>query len=146
MLTSKNGENKVELISDSSYHTQREFMSETKDDEFIFPCINTVGKDAIYIKYWYSNRIDRGHFGLPKVIFSMGRSASTLIDRKGEMGLTQFAYAIIDDVNNLENIKKAMDSEKFIELMKYSDSINSQRYNRRIIATFRKDFWKEFID
>ena len=30
--------------------------------------------------------------------------------------------------------------------MKYVDGVDSQRYNRRIISEFKKDFWKQFVD
>jgi len=144
-IIAKGDDNCVNMISNSSYHISIKYMSETETDEFKYPCISTVGKGCNYIKKWYSSTNKRGHFGLPKVIFSMGRSGSTLIDSIGEYGVTQFAFAIVDEHQHLKNIKKAMDSEKFINLMKSADSVNSQRYNRKIISTFRKDFWKEFI-
>ena len=81
----------------------------------------------------------------PKVIFANGASG-VVIDYNGDLGLTEFAYAIIDEVENLENIKNALLSEKFIKkVMNFKNSLGD-KYNRKIIATFRKDFWKEFID
>ena len=72
-------------------------------------------------------------------------SAGVATDINGEFGLTQFTYAIVDKTENLEKIKKAMISERFIKnIMGYRDNVN-HKYNRKIIATFRKDFWKEFI-
>jgi len=59
--------------------------------------------------------------------------------------MNEFASAIVDDVENLSNIQKAMVHPDFIELMKYADGVSGQRYNRRVIALLRKDFWKEFI-
>lgn len=144
-IIAKPNEEKVTIISNSSYHTSREYISEEKTDIFKYPCINTVGKDGEYIRYFYSSINNKGHFGQTKVIFSMGRSGSSIVDKKGEYGVTQFAFAIVDDIENLDNIKKAIESPKFIELMKYADSITAQRYNRKIMSTFRKDFWKEFI-
>jgi type II restriction/modification system DNA methylase subunit YeeA len=63
--------------------------------------------------------------------------------------MTQWAYAIVDEIENLENIKKAMESEKFNKLMSLTDGVTGvgrHRYNRKVISTFRKDFWKEFLD
>jgi hypothetical protein len=56
-----------------------------------------------------------------------------------------FSAAIIDEVSNLENIKKALTSESFLNLMK-SVKFKNDIYDYRIISTFRKDFWKEFIN
>jgi hypothetical protein len=45
---------------------------------------------------------------------------------------------------NLENIKKAFDSMEFRNLME-SCAVGQLTVNYKIISTFRKDFWKEFI-
>ena len=40
-----------------------------------------------------------------------------------------------------------MQSKEFVELMKFCDVGGLKvTYNHRVIALFRKDFWKEFID
>ena len=144
-IVATDNEERVTIISNSSYHTSREYMSEQKTDVFKYPCINTVGTNGEYIRTFYSSINNKGHFGIPKVIFSMGRSGSSIVDSNGEYGVTQFAFAIVDCVENLENIKMAIESPKFIELMKSADSITAQRYNRKIMSTFKKDFWKDFI-
>lgn len=82
---------------------------------------------------------------VPKVIWSNGLGTYPIIDKSGEYGLTQFAYGIVDDVENLESIKKAMESTKFIDLMKYVKYTNN-KYNYKIIGLFKKDFYKYFLD
>ena len=141
-LVAKNDEEKVKLIADSSYHTQRtEQMSKTQTNEFIHPCVYTVG--ALNVGYWYSNVKKEGHF-VPKVIWGNGLS-DVIVDEKGEYGLTQFAYAIEDDIKNLKHIQQALKSKKFKEeVMGYTKGVG-HIYNRKIIATFRKDFWVEFL-
>jgi hypothetical protein len=67
------------------------------------------------------------------------------IDFTGQYGLTQFAYAIIDDAENLTKIKDCMDSDKFVNLMKLCYMSSGNRFDRKVLSTFRKDFWKEFI-
>jgi len=143
-VLAKTGEETCEVISNSSYHTQRiEWMNSVQEAEFKYPCVYTILKDGTINFYW--SRINsNGHFGIPKVIWSNGTSA-TLVDLEGKYGLTQFAYAIIDEVNNLHNIKKAMDSEKFIKLMEVCQLIGKHRYHFKAISLFRKDFWKDFI-
>jgi len=141
-LIAKPNEEKVKVIEDSTYHTQRNHMSEVKVGEFKYPCVYTTTKDGS-INLWYSS-IRKEHFDVPKVIWSNGMAPSVVIDKKGQYGLSQFAYAIVDTPENLEMIQKAMESEKFLELMQNSQGKN-QKYNRKVISLFRKDFWKEFV-
>ena len=102
----------------------------------------TINKDGS-INFIYSNNID-GHFGIPKVIWSNG-AGDPIIDEKGKYGLTQFAYAIVDDKQNLQKIKEAMINKKFINLMKYLVFKENHTYNYKIIALFKKDFYKSFL-
>lgn len=143
-LLAKEGEEKVNIIYDSRYHHQKPHMSSTKTSEFKYPCIWTI-KSGDIVKLWYSN-IDRGHFGTPKFIWGNGvcSSIGNIIDYNGDYGLTEFAYAIIDDVENLKNIKKCFDSKEFQNLMKLAPNRNNN-YNRKVISLFKKDFWKYFI-
>ena len=52
-------------------------------------------------------------------------------------------YKIKDSVKNLSYIENAMKDSKFIDLMTYVKFTNN-KYNHKIIGTFKKDFWKEF--
>lgn len=144
-LVAKDGEERVNLIWDSTYHTQKEHVVKEVTAENKYPVIYTVKSPdkGCIPTFWYSNH-DKKHFGIPKVVWANGASG-VFVDEQGSYGLTQFAYAIIDDVSNLENIKKAMMTDKFIkEVMGFKKSLGD-KYNRKIISTFRKDFWKEFI-
>ena len=59
---------------------KKEQMSKTQTTEHIYPCIYLTYKDGSY-KLWYSNTKSKGHFGIPKVIFSNGRNFNTIIDK-----------------------------------------------------------------
>lgn len=145
-LVAKSGEDKVTLLNNSMYHHQRDFMSPNNIDDFIYPVVYTVkSPDKGNIpRIWYSSRNDRGHYGLSKIIWGTG-ATGIFIDINGEYAMSEFSSAIIDDVENLENIKNAMQTEKFIRnIMGFKHSLGD-KYNRKVIATFRKDFWKEFI-
>lgn len=146
-LIAKDGEEKVELIHDeSSYAHRKKYMSKTEGDEFIYPCVYTVNsKDQP--KIWYSKINDKGHFGKSKVIWSNGRisSVGTFIDTNGEYGLMEYSSAIIDKDENLINIKRALDSKEFRNLMELC-AVGMLTINHKIVSTFRKDFWKEFIN
>ena len=108
LLVSKNNEQKVNLLySRSAYGTDKINVSKSQGGEFIYPCVYTVN----YLSqptFHYSNTNQNGHFGIPKVIWSNGRisSVGSYIDEMGEFGLTQFSYAIVDDVENLPFITR----------------------------------------
>jgi hypothetical protein len=143
-LIAKNGDEKVEVLRNSSYHHQRPHMSKNNFGDFIHPCVYTILKDGT-INLWYSNTNENGHFNITKVIWSNGIS-TPILDINGEYGLTEFSYAIVDDVENLDDIKRALINPKFIELMSNSDGESGHRYNTKTIETFRKDFYKQFLN
>jgi len=119
------------------------YMRRIMDGDFVYPCIYTIIKDGT-INLWWSS-VKKGHFGIPKVMWSNGQASPATLDIDGKYGLTQFAYAIIDDMDNLKNIELAMKSDKFIKLMKNCYMSSGNRFDRKVLSTFRKDFWKEFI-
>jgi hypothetical protein len=148
LLTKKE---KVEIIHDwSMYETRKAYMVDEnkvnvkeKNDIFKYPIINTVTqKEGCNILY---SKEKKGHFGIPKVIWSNGAGTYPIIDDKGIYGLTQFAYAIVDKKQNLQKIKDAMNNKKFIDLMKYLNFKKDNKYNYKIIALFKKDFYKYFL-
>ena len=118
-LIAKDGEETVEMIhSYSNYETRKSWMSKSQTNEFTYPVVYTVD----YLSqptFYYSSTNQKGHYGKPKVIWSNGRISSigNYVDSNGEYALTQFAYAIVDTVENLNNIKTALDSKKFKNLM-----------------------------
>jgi hypothetical protein len=145
-LVAKDGEERVNIIySRTIYGNDKPNMSKIKTEKFTYPCVYTVkSPDKNNIPgLWYSNE-DKGHFGIPKIIFASGASG-VLVDQKGDYGIMNFGAGISDNIENLENIKTAIQTEKFIkDIMGFKHSLGD-KYNKKIIATFRKDFWKEFI-
>ena len=143
-LIAKNGDT-VKILRDCSYHTQKEYVNGKQTEEFKYPCVYMMPKDGVP-KLKYSKINTKGHFGIPKLIWSNGRitSVGSLIDANGEYGITEFAYAIIDIPENLPRIKHAFDHKNFRKLMEEC-SISDMSINRKVIALFRKDFWKEFL-
>ena len=144
-LLAKPNEERVEVLySSSKYEIRNKHMSSEKGGDFIFPCSYTINSKS-EPKLWYSS-IKKEFFGTPKLIWSNGRISSigSYIDDKGEFGLTQYSYAIVDEVKNLPLIKKAFDSEEFRTLMEHC-AVAQNTINYKIISLFRKDFWKEFV-
>lgn len=143
-LSAKDGEDKVEILhSYSAYETRKSYVSNEKSFEFNNPCVYTITqKDGINL-FW-SNTKDNGHFNTPKVIWSNGLGTYPIVDLDGQYALTQFSYAIEDTIENLENIKQALESDRFLKLMGYAKFTNN-KYDHKVISTFKKDFWKFFI-
>lgn len=143
LLTTDDNEKVNILHSYSAYEPRKVFMSKKASIDHIYPCVYMVSYKNIPTFLW-SNRNDRGHFGRSKVIWASG-SSGIIVDEDGEYALTPFSCAIIDSVENLENIKKALESEKFIKnIMLFKNGLG-HKYNNKLISMLRKDFWKEFI-
>jgi len=150
-----NSENKVETIYNCDYHimnkknmfrknkseTNEEYKKRANENGYIYPCCYTITiKNGTSFRY---TNVKKGHFGITKLIWSNGAGTYPIIDKNGEYGLTQFSYAIVDTEENLEKIKKIMESKEFIELMRYV-KYTEHKYEYKVIKTFKKDFWKEF--
>jgi hypothetical protein len=146
-LIAKNKEECVNVMhSSSSYETRKNYMSRNKENTHIYPCIYTIKNKDIPTFYFSSNN-QKGHFGISKLIWSNGRiiSVGSYIDKNGNYGLTQFSSAIVDTETNLPNIKMAFDSKEFRSLME-DCAVSDMSINRKVIATFRKDFYKQFLN
>jgi hypothetical protein len=135
---------KINLLnSESTYAHRKPHMSKIRSEEYIYPCVYTITqKDGV--KFWYS-KTNNGHIGQPKVIWSNGLGTYPIVDIKGQYGLMEYSFAIIDEPENLSLIKKVMESDIFTKLM---DSVRftNHRYQWKTIGTFKKDFWKYFLD
>ena len=144
-LLAKNEEDQIEIIhSYSEYETRKDFINKEKTGKFKYPvfyCINQGDNSTIF----YSSE-KKGHFGISKFIWSNGYipSFGCVVDPNGEYGMTQFCYAIVDEPKNLDNIKKAFDSKAFRDLM-FDCKMSENSLNRKVLALFRKDFYKDFI-
>jgi hypothetical protein len=138
LLDLTHGDDKIDTIMDSSYHTQRDFLSKNKTEEFKYPIIYTVKSSGEPV-FWYSKINDRGHFGIPKLVFSNGAGSGVFIDEDGSYGLSQFSYGIVDrDVYQLNFIKNIMIDKKFINLLGYG---SGSKYNKNILRIFEKKSW-----
>ena len=143
LLANENEEKVNVCYSRSNYGSDKKHISKNRDSKHKYPVIYTTKKDGS-INKWWSSRNGNGHYGISKVIFTNGIS-TPLLDLEGSYAHSQFAYSIVDSKANLPKIKKALESDKFIELMKHADGNVGHRYNRRVMAEFRKDFWKDFV-
>lgn len=145
-LVAKEGEEKAEVLdSQSAYESRKEWISHEKKNGFKYPVAHGISVEGIP-SLIYSNTEKNGMFGIPKVIFGR-RTCGTLVDRTGEFACSQHTSAVVDDIGNLDRINKCFQSKEFIKLMSYCNwnSTAPDRYNKNMIALFRKDFWKAFV-
>jgi hypothetical protein len=91
----------------------------------------------------YSSRNDKGHFGIPKVIFGESGVYDVIIDMDGKYGMTQCAMAIpVESYEEAEKIKNVLLSDEFNKIIK-STSFGNFRIDWRMFTYFKKDWWKE---
>lgn len=146
-LIAKDDEEKVEVIHSYSYEPRKEYMSDDNNENFKYPCVYSIKKGGI-ATFKYSSVNNKGHFKIPKIILGNGANPTYLIDRIGEYGMTQWVFGIVDDVENFEQIEKALQSDKMKEITqatKFVSTNGNPIIYPKIISLFRKDFWKEFI-
>ena len=140
--TLTNSADKCTIVhSESAYETRKPWMSKTKNGEFVNPVVYSVNRQNVEKLMW-SNRTDRGHFGIPKVIFGSG-ATGFIIDETGKYGLTQWAKAISDDVENLKQICDVLNSVEFMKVIR-ACSVGKAEINIKMLKLFNKDFWKHF--
>lgn len=135
---------KCEIIySPSAYEHRKKWMSKIKNDNFKYTCIHSTPKNGV--RYMYSKVNDRGHFGVPKIIFGETGIYNSIIDINGDYGLTNGCIGIkIEDIQTGNNYKRILESDGFKDIIK-SCSFSSFRVDWNIFKNFKKDFWKEFI-
>ena len=132
----------VKIFMNSAYHAIRDYISDKKTEKFKYPCVHSTPKKEI--RYRYSSRNDKGHFGVPKVIFGESGIYSPILDFNGEFATTQGAmFIIIETVKEGQCIIKAITSEKF-SIFLDSCKFGNFRIDWRLFTYLKKDFWKEF--
>jgi hypothetical protein len=121
-------------------------VNKTPTDQHIYPCIEHVGASGEPTCVWYANEKTGEHFDTPKVIFSCRRGRGVMVDVDGKFGCCTGCSSIIAQKDELHQIKEAMESKEFLEIMKPCDIGGIENcYPYKIIALLRKDFWKGFI-
>jgi len=138
----QNGESTVEIIhSESDYEVRRKWMSKVKTETHVHPVVLSIKKEGEIALSW-SNITSKGHYGIPKFIFTNG--AGFCNDIKGEYGISQWGSGIVDTPENIPLIEKAFRSPKFLEIKK-AIQLDSSNYNIKIMRLFKKDFWRKFL-
>ncbi len=131
------------IYNSSIYDGRRDWMSPEKSENNNLPCVYGMYKDYS-CSYRYSSE-NKGHFGVSKVILGLGRHLYPMIDIDGEYGIMNNAFGIgVDSLEEAENIKTAIETDEFKEIIKSTKWSNFQ-VDYKMFRSFKKDFWKEFI-
>jgi hypothetical protein len=135
-------QNSVEILKDTTYHTQRDYISKVKDKTFTHPVVYTLKKDGPTFKY--SSRTDLGSFTKPKVILGKGKGMPVL-DLEGKIGYCEFSYGITGEKEYLKKVYKALQTPECIQDLNELGSGDGHNYIRSAVELLRKDFWKNYI-
>jgi hypothetical protein len=142
-IVAKDNEETLEIIYSSYHHNQKPHMSKEKTDIFKYPCVYGMYKDGTTSKLYSSKKSD--HF-IPKIILGICRHLYPLIDVNGKYGMTQNAFGIkFNSIEEAESIKKAINSDKFKEIVK-ATKWGIFQVDYRMFKRFKKDFWREFVN
>jgi hypothetical protein len=127
------------LYNRTNYDTRKKHVRKTKSDEYKYPLIHSTPKGGI--RYMYSSVNTKGLFGIPKVIFGETGTYNSIIDMDGKYGMTPQSIGIkIDNEEEGRNIKNAIESEKFKDVLK-SCSWGNYNIDHRLFTYFKKDFY-----
>ena len=159
-LIAKNNEKKINLLYDScSYHTQKKWMSNIKTPIYKYHCVYTVNINNIATFKYSSIKFIKDiklkekkclnksieHFNIPKLIWGNGNTGF-FIDKKGDCGLTEYAYAIIEkNIEKLKLMEKILKTNQFKRIMN-DCSVKKASINYKVFALFKEDFYKYFLD
>lgn len=140
----KNIYKKCEVIySRTSYGADKKWVVNEQTDEYKYTLIDAINKNKV--RYKYTNINNKGQFGIKKIIIGSSGLNSPIIDMSGKYGMTQHSFGIkINSINEGENIKKTILSNKFKDLIK-SCSWSNFLIDWILFTFFKHNFWKEFI-
>jgi len=128
------------IFNTSSYETRKEWVSDKKNDKYKYPLIHSTPQNGI--RYMYSSRNDKGHFGISKVTFGDSGIYNAIIDLEGNYGMTQHSMAIeIRNKSEGEKLKKYLESDEFNDILSACSWSNYQ-IDWRLFTYFKKDFGK----
>ena len=143
--------NRLDITRDRSVYgtdNKKGLISKEKTDKYCYPLINSIKKDgSIDFRYTCDDtRAANGQlpqFGLTKFIFCNG--AGCYKDMTGDIGFTEWGFAIYDTPENVEKIEMAFKTQEFTNILNAIKIIPSQKCNPEVMKLFRKDFWKELL-
>jgi hypothetical protein len=136
-------ESGIQVMHDRTmYGHDKRNVSKTQDERFKFQVMNSMTQKGIVAIYADA---DKGHFGVPKVILSVGRNQYPYNDYKGEYGLSDSVFGIpITSKEEGDLIVRAINTDRFKELIK-ATKWGTFQTEYKMFKYFKPDFYKEFL-
>jgi hypothetical protein len=143
--------NRLDITRDRSVYAtdnKKGLVSKEKTDKYCYPLINSIKKDgSIDFRYTCDDtQAGKGQlpqFGRTKFIFCNG--AGCYKDMTGDIGFTEWGFAIYDTPENVEKIEVAFKTKEFTNIINALKIVPSQKGNPNVMKLFRKDFWKDLL-
>ena len=143
--------NRLDITRDRSVYAtdnKKGLVSKEKTDKYCYPLINSIKKDgSIDFRYTCDDtQAGKGQlpqFGRTKFIFCNG--AGCYKDMTGDIGFTEWGFAIYDTPENVEKIEIAFKTKEFTNIINALKIVPSQKGNPDVMKLFKKDFWKDLL-
>lgn len=143
--------NRLDITRDRSVYgtdNKKGLVSKEKTDKYCYPLINSIKKDgSIDFRYTCDDtKAGKGQlpqFGRTKFIFCNG--AGCYKDMTGDIGFTEWGFAIYDTPENVEKIEIAFKTKEFTNIINALKIVPSQKCNPEVMKLFKKDFWKDLL-
>lgn len=133
----------LQIIHDRTmYGHDKKNVNKNNDQKYKFPVVNSITMNGLSLLYADSNK---GHFGIPKVILSVGRHQYPVNDYEGQYGLSDSVFGIpISSKEEGDLIVEAVNNPRFKEIIK-ATKWGTFQTEYRMFKYFRPDFYKEFL-
>jgi hypothetical protein len=144
-ILAKAGEERCPIIySRNNYASDnKKHISKIQNEIYKYPIIHTIPLSGV--RYIYSSKNDKGHFGIPKVIFGQTNSKTPIVDKNGDYGMTEHSMAIeVKNIEEIDDIYNAIKSKSFQNIL-ISCTWSNFMIDWRLFQEFKEDFWKEFV-
>jgi hypothetical protein len=137
------GTDKKNILMINKGENKDNYKKNCIENGYIYPIIHNMTKE--YGNGIVYSNINKGQIGIKKVVLSFGEYQYPYNDYEGKYGMSQICYGIkINNKEDGENICKAINSDKFKEILKYTKWSTFQT-DWRMFKYFKPDFYKEFI-
>jgi hypothetical protein len=124
----------------STYGADKPHMNRERQTTFLFPCVYSVNRQHMPTFFW-SNTNNKGHFGIPKVIYGSG-ATGFLSDPNGDYGLTQWCSGIVCHPREHVKLLQVLNSDKFHQF-KLALSVSKAEINTKNLRLLKEQWWND---
>ena len=132
------------LYERSAYGSDKPWVFTSKTASFQYPLVHSTLKDGT--RFLYSNRKDKGMFGISKVIFGESGINNPVIDMEGKYGMTQGAMAIVVKSKKEATRLNAFLQSNFCKNILFSCMWGGFRIDWRLFTYFKAHFWETDVN